>query len=135
MEELPGPLEPVPCYVERLKELAAASPEEQAAAAKAEPGMRMAFPFARLGDEMELYASCEAEWRARCGDEAFLVFYDMRCYGEDVLELPESRTYRLELMDVWNMTRTRLADSVTGKVRICLPGKENMAVLALASGK
>lgn len=132
MEELPRPLEPIPCYVERLKKLAGASPEEQAKAAEADPGMRMVRPFAGLGDEMELYASREAEWKGRCGDEAFLVFYDMRCYGEDVLELPENRTYTLELIDVWNMTRIRLADGATGSVRLRLPGKENMAVLALA---
>lgn len=68
----------------------------------------------------------------RCGDEAFLIYYDLRCCAEDTLELPKDRSYRIELFDVWNMTREVIAEHACGRTQIQLPAKEDMAVVAYA---
>lgn len=39
--------------------------------------------------------------------------------------------YDVEVIDVWEMTRERVLESVSGEVEVSLPGKEGMAVLAL----
>ena len=45
--------------------------------------------------------------------------------------LPEDKTYRVEVLDAWNMTRETVATGVSGKKEIALPGREYMAVLAM----
>ena len=46
------------------------------------------------------------------------------------LPLPEDKYYRVELIDVWNMIRTVLNENAFGTTKLCLPGKEGLAVLA-----
>ncbi|MDE5891692.1 MAG: DUF5605 domain-containing protein, partial [Acetatifactor sp.] len=67
----------------------------------------------------------------RCGEDAYLTFYDLRTCAEDVLELPAEHTYRVELIDTWEMKRTTLLDQASGKTHISLPAREGMAVLAV----
>ena len=47
------------------------------------------------------------------------------------LKLPENRTYRVELIDPWEMTRETLLESASGETEVSLPGREGLAVLAL----
>ena len=47
------------------------------------------------------------------------------------LNLPENGKYRVEAVDMWHMTRTLLAENVSGATRVTLPGKEGTAVLIL----
>lgn len=70
-------------------------------------------------------------YQGHCGEDAYLTFYDLRTCANDVLELPDAHTYRVELIDTWNMTRTVLVEKASGKTEIFLPGKEGMAVLAV----
>lgn len=46
------------------------------------------------------------------------------------MELPEIYLYDVEVIDVWDMTRKVILSGVNGKIKICLPGKEGIAVLA-----
>ena len=46
------------------------------------------------------------------------------------IELPETNTYRIDVLDVWEMTRETILTGVNGKVNLQLPGKEGIAVLA-----
>ena len=47
------------------------------------------------------------------------------------MHIPEAkrhyRTYRVELIDIWNMSRDVIAKHVCGKTDIYLPAKEDMA--------
>ena len=52
------------------------------------------------------------------------------CFGEQTLELPEDKQYRVEWIDTWEMTRTAAAEKASGRTKIHLPGKEGIAVLA-----
>jgi hypothetical protein len=49
------------------------------------------------------------------------VFYD--------LQLPEDAQCRVEILDVWKMTRVIFAESASGWTRVRLPGKEGIALL------
>ena len=45
--------------------------------------------------------------------------------------LPEGHRYRVEVIDVWNMTRETVLTKAGGDIEIRLPGREGMAVLAI----
>lgn len=45
-------------------------------------------------------------------------------------ELPENHKYKIEVIDVWEMTRTTLIEETSGETRCMLPGKEGIAVVA-----
>lgn len=47
------------------------------------------------------------------------------------LSLREDRIYRIEIIDIWEMTRTLAAEGVRGEVRIGLPGKEGIAIFVM----
>ena len=84
-------------------------------------------------EEAKLFLSCEIGYSGHCGtDDAFLYYYDIQTFSFAELELPETRVYRVEVIDTWNMTRETAAAGVNGKVRVDLPSREYMAVLAVA---
>lgn len=126
VEELPGPIEPAEGWVEHV--LNASGEEKEALLAHADAFVRAMLD---LGDEVKDFSVSEYTWQGHCGEEAYLTFYDLRTCAEDVLELPENKVYRVELIDTWEMTRTVLADRASGRTALALPGKEGMAVLAV----
>lgn len=71
------------------------------------------------------------EIMGHCGEEAYLYYYGRHCTSWADLDLPKDGTFRLEVLDVWEMTRTVAMNGVNGHVRISLPGKEGIAVLAV----
>ena len=66
-----------------------------------------------------------------CGQEAYLKYLERQSASVTELSLPQDGSYRVEVIDTWNMTRTVAAENVCGKVQVKLPGREDMAVLAL----
>ncbi|HHV10885.1 MAG TPA: DUF4038 domain-containing protein [Clostridiales bacterium] len=70
------------------------------------------------------------KYQGHCGNHAFIYYYARQCTSSVNIMLPEGKFYKIELLDVWNMTRTEVFSNVTGKVGIPLPGKEGMALLA-----
>ena len=84
-------------------------------------------------DDRTAHLAGEHEWAAHVGEEAYLWFNDRQCFGEQTLPLPEDKRYRVELIDVWNMTRTVLKENACGATKLRLPGKEGLAVLATRS--
>ena len=71
----------------------------------------------------------EHAWESHCGEEAYLTYFDLQCYGEQTVKLPEDKTYKAEIIDVWNMTREVIADHISGETRLTLPGRDNLALL------
>ncbi len=130
VESLPGPIDPAPFPMMDVY---------RKAVSKDLTGLDAGYAayirsFARMSrDKAAAYLATEFSFMGRCSDDAFLIFYDLRCCAKDALALPENRSCRVELIDVWNMMREVLAENVSGKVTASLPAKENMAVLALAS--
>ena len=134
VEALPGALTPVESGLEKL---AALTPEQlEAMLPMVPPQHRDAMlPFLMSMRRMEpvelaLHLGGEHVWAARCEENAFLWFYDLQCFAEQTIDLPTGKTYRVEIIDVWNMTRTVAEEKASGKVKLRLPGKEGVAVLA-----
>lgn len=83
-------------------------------------------PEARLGT----FISRHKPIMGRCGDEAFIRYYRNQCTCVGELELPDAGSYQVKVIDIWGMTRKVAATGVNGKIKVDLPGKEGIAILA-----
>lgn len=131
VEELPGPIEPIDNPLSLLTKMAATA-EGMENIWKILPESAVPFikSYLRMGDGMREFTQSEFIYKGHCNEEAYLIFYDLRTCGSDILELPEEGAYRVELIDTWEMERTVIRENVCGKTEISLPGREGMAVLA-----
>jgi hypothetical protein len=59
--------------------------------------------------------------------EYYLIYYGLHQPAEQTVELPEG-TYRIDIIDTWEMTITPLDGTFSGKFDIQLPGKPDIAV-------
>lgn len=64
------------------------------------------------------------------GNEVFLLYLGKQCSIETTLYLPEHMSYKVDIIDIWEKTKKSVEEAVSGEVKITLPGKEGMAVLA-----
>jgi hypothetical protein len=62
-------------------------------------------------------------------DKIYLWYFDFHCVCEYEFPLPEKLSFRASVIDVFEMTKTPLAGTFTGKSKIELPGKPYQAVL------
>ncbi len=138
MESLPGPLTPAEGSFQELAQLDGKALEE--AARSIPEGMRGFFrSFAASVHRMDVrdrtaHLAGEHTWEAHCGEDAYLYYFDLQCYSEQTVHLPEDKTYRAELIDPWNMTREVLAEEIRGETKLHLPGRENLALLITRTG-
>ena len=132
IESLPGPLEPFQVGFSRIGML---TTEELAQVVRmADNGFAQVFGGSALRmKEQDRWAHVNAEhtYQAHYGEKCYMHFCDRQCYSEMMLELPENKQYRIEIIDAWNMTREVFAEKVSGKTLVKLPGRESMAVLAV----
>ena len=63
-------------------------------------------------------------------DKVFLTYLGDACTIYTTINLPEDAVYTVEIIDVWEMTRTVVKTNASGKTEIDLPGKVGIAVLA-----
>ena len=133
MESLPGPLTPREGGIWAIVQM---GPEEfEAALTKVPEEMRsflklFAASIRRMDiQDRTVHLSQEHAWEAQCGEEAYLTYFDLQCYGEQTVILPKDKTYRAELIDVWNMTREVIAENISGETKLTLPGRDNLALL------
>ena len=66
------------------------------------------------------------------GNRVFIEYFGHRCCGITRWILPEDHTYRIEEIDIWEMTRKTTYKGVNGKVEVKMPGKEGIVLLAVA---
>ena len=141
IELLPGHLEGEDSFLHRLMPLLKKSDSERAdllkMAAERNPDngdtlTRLIQAFFDAGEDAGSYALSETAYYAHIGTDCFLRFYDTRPIARDTLELPEDRSYTIQIIDTWNMTVETVASGISGRYIVTLPGRENMAVLALA---
>ena len=82
--------------------------------------------------EQERFLAFNTAYEGKVGDgDAFLVYKDTECSSLAELDLPSDKTYRIEVIDTWEMTRETVQTGASGKVQVRLPGREYMAVLAV----
>ena len=130
-EGFPGPLEPA---LEGFSMLLAKSDEEILEMAKLAPDGFSAFlrSFADMGqDERDRFLCAEPTYSGHVGDEVFLRYLDTECCIVTTFRLPESGSYRVELIDTWNMTRETVLTGVSGNVKVPCYGREYCAILAI----
>lgn len=73
----------------------------------------------------------DGDCAGRYEDKVFLQYLGRHCNGLLSWKLPEGHKYRVEVIDVWNMTRETVLTEASGDIVIKLPGREGMAVLAV----
>lgn len=130
LEELPGALEPVsssfvtPEILQAVKNGEIEIPQDDFIRAVLRLPSEKAVEVVRnLKKDTRIYTG-------HCGEEAYLAYYGRHCTAEGELELPENYSYDVEVLDVWEMMRKTILTGVSGKVKLMLPGKEGIAVLA-----
>lgn len=62
------------------------------------------------------------------GERFSLEYYGRTCPVYQQFSLKEDRKYRIEVIDIWEMTKSLAAEGVSGSVKIGLPAKEGIAV-------
>ena len=72
------------------------------------------------------------EYESCFEEQVYLKYYARHCTSIGALKLPEDKKYKVEMIDVWEMTRTTLLEHASGDVEVKLPGKEGIALLATA---
>ncbi|MBR4224590.1 MAG: DUF5605 domain-containing protein, partial [Oscillospiraceae bacterium] len=83
--------------------------------------------------ERDRWLETQFEWAGHCGDKVYIWYLATQCKGYTDIMLPGDLTYDVEVIDTWEMTRETVLRSVSGKVRVPLPAKEYMAVMAVRS--
>ena len=133
MESLPGPLTP---RTDNIWSIVRLDKEEFEAALPSVPEEMKGFftLFARSIQRMDVqdrtaHLGGEHAWESHCGEEAYLTYFDLQCYGEQTVKLPKDKAYKAELIDVWNMTREVIAEYISGETKLTLPGRDNRALL------
>ena len=95
-------------------------------------------PFLRMNEyrknaseiELNRHKDAEINYAGHYEDEVFLFYYGTDCCARVDITLPENHTYKVEVIDAWNMTRKTFATGVSGTLEVKLSGHEYMAVLA-----
>lgn len=131
IEELPGDLQYEPTALELAVSYAMEHPDE-----KPEEGNLLAVFGKRTAEEDELrrhdLLDKERMVAGHCGESAYLRYFRTQCAAQGAFELPANHTYRVDVIDTWEMTRTTVLIGVSGSVVFDLPGKPGMAALAIA---
>lgn len=126
LESLPGPLSfsGTDYTEEEFEGMKYMIPEEQ----KQIPSVRLLLnvPW----NEAKLLLNMAREMVGNYKDEAYMIYYGRQCTSKGKLNLPQENKYNVEIIDIWDMTRRRVLESVSGEVEIELPGKEGIAVFA-----
>jgi len=81
-------------------------------------------------EELARLAIATKTFIGHCGDDVFLHYLERQCASSVTMQLPSDKSYRIEVIDVWAMTRTVAKENVSGPVEVTLPGREGIAVLA-----
>lgn len=132
IRELPGALEPVPAdfiTAEKLEDMRKGLYQEEQTDFTRALLQRTPEEAARM---IEGITKDTRIYTGHCGEKAYLAYYGRHCTAVGDLELPKDHTYRIEVIDVWEMTRKTILTGICGKVEFTLPGKEGIAVLAVA---
>jgi len=133
MESLPGPLTPREDNIwsvvlkegEELDQALTSVPAEMQGVCK----LFSASIHRMSAQDRTAHLGGEHAWEAHCGEEAYLTYFDLQCYGEQTVRLPADKLYKAELIDVWNMTREVIAQNIRGETKLTLPGRDNQALL------
>ena len=128
---LPAALDPLP--QRSMGDILHFTEEELAEKIREFPGMALMAAGLKRMDPFMRHTLITSETLAagHCGEDAYLIYHGRFCPYQSRLRLPQEHTYRVEVIDTWNMTREVVMKGVNGTVEIPLPSREYMAVLAV----
>ena len=133
MEEIGSPIDPL---ISGFSRILLASEEERGQMLSMVPApMHKLVNAIMQMDEVSLrrHTDAEFDFTGRSVDgKTYLYYYGTDCHALVYLDLPENESFAVEVIDAWNMTRTRVLEKASGRTAIRLPGREYMAVLAKA---
>lgn len=72
-----------------------------------------------------------ASYTGHYKEEIFIKYFGNQRPSIAAIRLPKNHSYKIEMIDVWEMTRKTVEAHASGKVPLTLPGKEGIAVLAV----
>ena len=130
LEELPGDLEAGTSQFDR----------ECLKAALADPETAATIPYvvksiAKLDDSaFQNFMEGNRELTAHCQEEVYLQYWARHCSCWCDMTLPQDKKYDVEVIDIWNMTKEKKLEMVSGLVHVPMPGKEGIVVLAKRVG-
>ncbi len=130
VESLPGPIDP---QTGRFGNLFDLSSEEMDDFIDKAPKQHKFFfnSMKRLTEyEKGILRAGEYSYAGQVGEKAYLWYLYRQTSARYEILLPETHTYKVEVLDTWEMTRTTFAEHASGSVLVRLPGKEYMAILA-----
>ena len=92
-------------------------------------------PFVQLMQSLTPEESENLKWKSAAytghyKENIYLKYFGNQRPRVAAIRLPKEHFYKVEMIDVWDMTRTVVEEKVSGKVLLTLPGKEGIAVLA-----
>ena len=129
-ESLPGPVEPLDDGFGKMIRL---SDEELDAMMDQVPEdfkvFLMAIRRTPRQDRM-IQGFIEHEWRGHVGEDVYIAYLENRPVAKAAMDLPEGHTYRVEILDTWEMTRETVLTGVSGHTVVPMPGKPWMAAVA-----
>lgn len=96
--------------------------------AETDEGIRTLLGLPR--DMLVLLEKKVTEVHGYVSEQVYLYYYGRQCARKGKMNLPENNAYRIEVIDIWNMTRTIAAEKASGEVWVEMPGKEGIALLA-----
>lgn len=130
VESLPGPIDPQRGRFGNLVDL---TPEKIDALLPMVPesAKAMFVSMKNLTDfERGILRGGEYNYAGQVGEAAYLWYLYRQTSARYLITLPKDKTYKVEVLDTWEMTRTTFAEHASGEVQVHLPGKEFMAILA-----
>ena len=120
LESLPGPMEPACAQVVT---------DPNGMAKKAE-GNSFLQSILNMHSEAALNVLRREQTQPIGAHPDYKLFYLGRCTRSlTTLQLPENGSYKVEIIDMWEMTRRLGVSNVRGEIKIGLPGKEGIAIL------
>lgn len=133
VESLPGPIEPVTTGFDfatlfradrdTILQILQYVPEEH---------KHLLLPIADMDDrERQYHLVTEMTYAGHVGEDVYIFYFGRDVHGRVTLNLPQTKKYRIEAIDTWNMKREILAEGMNGVCRLIFPQKQWMAIVAI----
>lgn len=133
IEELPAPLDPFPVGINRMLAMPGEEINMIMEVVPEELRHTMKLFMNMSGKELLYHIIPEMDYAGHIGEEVFLYYYAENCCSYVLLDLPEGKTFTVEVIDAWNMVRETVTTDAEAGAEIILPGHEYIAVLAKAN--
>ena len=130
IDSLPAPLTPWHPGFGDLRKMTREESDAIIAGAPGNLGDFLRLMLAMSDREHTFQTISEYEFSGHAGEEAYLFYYGINCFCQTMPNLPAGHTYKLEVLDAWNMTRETIATGYTPGHLVRLPGREYIALLA-----